>query len=93
LATNSASKKQKYITASVEDCPIFKKIRNKLKFVGANKAVLETGKHQRNPTVPFVVEFCWSMNSKIKLRIRRQKKYNFIELQQRKKQNNTTDNP
>jgi hypothetical protein len=23
--------------------PIFKKIRNKLKFVGANKAVLETG--------------------------------------------------
>jgi hypothetical protein len=44
LATNSHPKKaKKYITASVEDCPYFKKIRNKLKF-GANKAVLETGK-------------------------------------------------
>jgi hypothetical protein len=43
LATNSASKSKKYITASVE-VAIFKKIRNKLKFVGANKAVLETGK-------------------------------------------------
>jgi hypothetical protein len=37
--------------------PYFKKIRNKLKFVGASKAVLETGKVSANPTVPFVVDF------------------------------------
>jgi Asp-tRNA(Asn)/Glu-tRNA(Gln) amidotransferase B subunit len=61
LATNSASKKAKNITASVEDCPYFKKIRNKLKFVGASKAVLETGKVSAESNCSLLVEFCWSM--------------------------------
>jgi hypothetical protein len=61
LATNSASKSKK-VHNRLEDCPIFKKIRNK--FVGANKAVLETGKVLWNPTVLFESNFCWSMNSK-----------------------------
>jgi hypothetical protein len=55
LATNSASKKAKKVTASSVIAPFFKKIRNKLN--GANKAVLETGKVSAESNCSFVVEF------------------------------------
>jgi hypothetical protein len=55
LATNSASKKK--VHNRFRRGSIFKKIRNKLKFVGANKAVLETGKVSAESTVPFCSQF------------------------------------
>jgi hypothetical protein len=83
LATNSASKKK--VHNRFRRGSIFKKIRNKLKFVGANKAVLETGKVSAESTVPFCSQFLLVNEFQNKAKNPAPKKYNFIELQQRSK--------